>query len=394
MPHLDDKVLVCLSDLEPESVDWLWPGVIAAGKPTLIDGDPGEGKSLLTLDIAARLTTGRPFPDGSPAPGPCAVVLLGREDGLRDTVVPRLLAAGADRSRIHALRGRRLPGGSCRPPTFPADCDLLRDSLRQTGARLVITDPLDAFLDPRLGGLNSPLVRHALAAVTDVIEEARAGLNMVRHLNKAVRSVSALYRGLGSIAIGAAARTGLLVGRHPDDPELRVLACSKPSLTACPPSLAFRIVEGPGGRPVLDWAGPVDLTADDLVLCPARGAGPALSRAVAFLEEALAGGPCPHAEVLRRARRLGLTPRTLDRAKALLGVVSEQTSSAGRNHWSWSLPASAADEAFTPDEPFTAETARRLEEVWRTEEPPPPAEPDQHTTDHTDDTDQDPPPET
>jgi hypothetical protein len=384
MPHLDDKVLVCLSDLEPEPIDWLWPEVIATGKPTLIDGDPSQGKSLLTLDIAARLTTGRPLPDGSPAPGRSAVVLLGREDGLRDTVLPRLLAAGADRSRVHALRGRALPGGGHRPPTFPGDCDLLRDSLRQTGARLVVADPLDAFLDPRLGGLNSPLVRHALAALTDVVEEARAALTMVRHLNKPVRNLAALHRGAGSVAIIAAARTGLLVGRHPDDPDLRVLACSKPSLTACPPSLSFRIVRDGSGRPVLDWAGPVDLTADELVLCPARVAGPALSRAVAFLEEALAPGPCPHAELLRRARRLGLTPRTLERAKALLGVVSEQTSSGGRNYWSWSLPAGAADEAFAPDEPFTAETARRLEEVWRTEEPSPLSEPEKHATDDTD----------
>jgi hypothetical protein len=364
-----DKLLVPLSELRTESIDWLWPGRLAAGKLALFDGDPSQGKSLLTLDLAARLTTGRPLPDGHLAPEPAAVVLLAPEDGLCDTVLPRLLAAGADPARIHVLRGRALPGGGSRPPTFPADCDLLRDSLRETGARLVIADPLDTFLDPRLGGLGSPLVRQALDPLAEVAAEARAAVSLVRHLNKPVRSTAALYRGLGSIAIMAAAPTALLVGRHPDDPDLRVVAVTRNKLGDCPPALSFRIAPDADGRPRLDWTGPVDLTADELALRPGRESGRVLARAVDLLREVLAAGPCPQAEVLRQALHAGISPRTLERAKGLLVVESERTAKDGRSCWSWSFSAGTAAEAFTPDKRFTEAMARQVEKVWRTEEP-------------------------
>jgi hypothetical protein len=368
MAQPGDKLLVRLSDLRTESIDWLSPGRLATGKLALFDGDPSQGKSLLTLDLAARLTTGRPLLDGNPALEPAAVVLLAPEDGLCDTVLPRLLAAGADPARVHVLRGRALPGGGSRPPTFPGDCDLLRDSLRETRARLVIADPLDTFLDPRLGGLGSPLIRQALDPLAEVAAEARAVVTLVRHLNKPVRSTAAVYRGLGSIAIMAACPTALLVGRHPDDPDLRVVAVTRNKLGDCPPALSFRIVGAAGDQPVIEWAGPVDLTADDLVLRPGPGSGRVLARAVDLLRGLLAAGPCPQAEVLRRAQHAGIGERTLDRAKGLLGVESRRTVSDGRSCWAWSLPAGAGAEVFIPDEPFTEETARQVEEVWRTEE--------------------------
>src|SRR5262245_21696139 len=133
------KPLVCrLSDLEPEPLHWLWPGYLAAGKFTLIDGDPNQGKSLFTLDLAARLTTGRPLPGGHVPPGPQSVVLLCGEDSIRGTVLPRLRAAGADMGRVHLVGAPSADGTCTRPPSIPEDCDLLRETLLASQARLLI----------------------------------------------------------------------------------------------------------------------------------------------------------------------------------------------------------------------------------------------------------------
>ncbi len=110
MSKTDEKVVWRLSDLQEEPIDWLWPGRIAAGSLTLIDGDPDLGKSLLTLDIAARLTTARPFPDGYVPPRPRAVVLVGCQDPVCNIVLPRLKAAGADLSLVRVFAGRARDG--------------------------------------------------------------------------------------------------------------------------------------------------------------------------------------------------------------------------------------------------------------------------------------------
>src|SRR5262249_20357670 len=119
MPAKKEKLVWCLDNLEEQPIDWLWPGRLPAAKLTLIDGDPSQGKSLLTLDLASRLTTARPFPDGFAPPQPSSVVLVGSEDGIRDTVLPRLRAAGADLRRVHVFAGRACAGAWSGLPTFP-----------------------------------------------------------------------------------------------------------------------------------------------------------------------------------------------------------------------------------------------------------------------------------
>ena len=148
------------------------------------------------------------------------------------------------------------------------------------------------------------------------------------------------------------------------------MAVTRNKLGECPPALSFRVVPDADRLPRIEWSGPVDLGADDLVLRPGREPGRVLARAVDLLRELLAAGPCPQTEALRRALQAGISPRTLERAKELLRVQSERTSNDGRSFWSWSLRAGADADAFIPDEPFTEETARSIEEVWRTEEAP------------------------
>jgi hypothetical protein len=348
MSNNTNKLVYHLCELQEEPLDWVWPGWFAAGKPTLIDGDPSLGKSLLTLDLAARLTTARPLPDGYVPPEPLSVVLVGTEDGLRDTVLPRLKAAGADLRRVHCFAGRARDtawGGS---PTFPEDCALLHETIAETGSRLVILDPLMALLSARVCSLNDQMVRQALGPLARLAQEAGAAMNWVRHLNKGGTGQRALYRGSGSVAIIGTARTAFLVGRSPADEDLRVLACTKTNLAEPPPSLGFRIDRNADRQPVIAWTGPVDVSADDLVLVPRLRMGESLDEAKHFLQELLAAGPCSYQEAERKAQEAGITARTLRRAKVELGVVSTAKRAAGRTHWHWSLPDAPAGEPLEP----------------------------------------------
>jgi hypothetical protein len=315
----------------PQPVPWLWPGRIAAGRLTLIDGDPDQGKSLLTLDLAARLTTGRELPDGSPPSKPSPVLLLSAEDNHEDTIVPRLLAAGADLERVHfwdeATDGLL---------EFPKACPRLLQALEQTQARLVVLDPFFAFLGEEIAGLNDRMIRRALQPLARVAEMAQAGILLNRHLSKDGVTKQAIHRGLGSIAILGMTRTAFLVGPDPDDPGRRVLACTKNNLAACTPSLGFRIVPADADMAKIEWLGPVAWTADDLVEA-GRKRGEALPRAVAFLREQLAHGPCDRQTLLDQAEAIGLSFRTLERAKSQLDVVSRRRDEGGRVVWYWSL---------------------------------------------------------
>src|SRR5262249_43963577 len=149
--------------LTPRDLAWLWPGRLALGKLAMLDGDPGLGKSLLALDLCARLSTGRPFPDGTPGPGPAASIFLNGEDGDGDTPVPRLLSLGADLERAPVRRCRdaallRLPG----------HLDRLDAALRQTRALVVVLDPVVSFLDAGVQIGSDPSVRQALAPLADL----------------------------------------------------------------------------------------------------------------------------------------------------------------------------------------------------------------------------------
>jgi hypothetical protein len=372
MLEAKEKHVIHLADVRPEPIDWLWPGHIAAGKLTLIDGDPGLGKSLITLDLAARLTTGRPFPDGSACAAPAGVVLVGSEDGVSDTIIGRLQAAGADLNHVHSFDGTSRPGTSKGPPTFPEDCSLLEEVIQESKARLVIVDPLLAFISSSVWSVNDQSVRGALAPLARVTEKTRASMGLVRHLTKWGSGRRAIYRGSGSIGIIGSARTAFLVGRDPEQPELRVLACTKNNLGAPPPSLGFRIVADKNGWPRIEWTGPVEITAEDLVQVPSYRRGELLARAVVFLEKLLATGPRLRDWGLRQTRAFGISSRTLERARAQLGVQSKEVRENGQNVWYWSLPSpkAAEEEAieFPADGsalPATEEQRRRLDEALK-----------------------------
>ncbi len=327
-----EPVGVVLADVPPERVDWLWPGRIPLGKLTVLDGDPGLGKSTILLDLCARLSTGRPFPfagDYEPVNG--GAVVLTAEDGLGDTVRPRLEAAGANLACVLALQtiGK---GKDRRGIQLPADLPIVEAAIRRVDARLVVVDPLMAFLAGEVNSHRDQDIRRALFALSDLAERTGVALTLVRHLNKRGGGIP-LYRGGGSIGIAAAARSGLLVGKKPGDDEVRVLASTKSNLARPPRSVEYRL-DPAGGVAVVRWTEESDTTAADLVAPPQRRRDLAQAEAEDFLTSLLSDGPIPAAEVWSAARAASLSRNTVQRAKSRLGIASTQ----GRDGWLWSLP--------------------------------------------------------
>jgi len=335
--------VVRLSDVEPQPVRWLHPYRIALGKLTVIAGNPGLGKSFLTLDYAARVSRGDGFADCPASTSqPGGVVLLSAEDDLSDTIRPRLDAAGADVSRVVAL-------------TYPAfnltdHLPILETAIGQAdNCKLVIIDPISAYL----GGADSHKdseVRALLAPLADLASRYGVAVIAVSHLNKG--NGDALTRFMGSLAFVAAARAAYVVTKDANDPARRLLLPVKNNIGIDDTGLAYRL-EG-GAMPRVEWESlPVRVSADEAVSSPDRKRGPApkeREEAESWLLDFLAGGPQPAEVVFAEAGRVGITQATLRRAKDAAGVESKKQGKDGP--WAWQLP------GYTPPpEPAAPEDA-------------------------------------
>ena len=334
-----------LSQVDSHDVSWLWPGRLALGKLALLDGDPGLGKSLLTLDLCARLSTGRPMPDGSPGPGVCNSLVLNAEDSEQDTIRPRLLALGADLERIFVLRPHEDPGELLRLPTHTG---MLEAALAQTQARLVVLDPVIAFLDRGVCYQSDQSVRTALQPLSALAKQAGCAVNLVRHLNKQEGGRS-LYRGAGSIGFQGACRSTWLVGADPTQPGRRVLAQVKNSLAPPQPSLAFTLAGDPGAAPRLTWLGTSPLTADELAAGTVGVRKRPHDLAGDFLAKFLGEGPRTSREIWEAARKEGLSERTLYRAKKELEVEVQLVQEGAAQLYYWLLPGQTLPTAAEDD---------------------------------------------
>jgi hypothetical protein len=318
-----------MADVEPEAIRWLWESRIPAGKLTLVMGDPGLGKSWIALDLAARLSSGRAWPDGA-APAPVAdALILSAEDGLADTIRPRLDSLGADQCRIHYLAGLRV-GDVDRSVTL-LDIAVIEQAIVGNRVRLVTIDPLSAYLGDTDSHRDAD-VRALLAPLAALAERTSVAIVGIMHLTKG-RERPAVHRAIGSIAFAAAARLVHAVAADPERPERRIFAPVKQNICAPAPSLAFSLREG-----CLTWeAQPIPSVDIDLLL-----AGPARRRQQTEAEEVIAellnteDWPLLAKQALEAGRQRGIPDRTLQWTARRMGIRIVKTSFKGG--WVWHRP--------------------------------------------------------
>jgi hypothetical protein len=330
---------VRLSDVEPERVEWLWPGRLPLGKIAVLDGDPSVGKSTLSVDMAARVSTGQTWPDGAPGRR-ASVVLLSAEDGLADTIRPRLDAAGGDADRVHALTEVRFTdehGKACSRPITLADTAEIESAVRRVGAALLVVDVLMAYLPGRVDSHRDQDVRVVLAAMAAMAERTGCCILLLRHLNKSSGG-SPLYRGGGSIGIVGAARAAMLAAHDPEDETRRVLAATKCNLAAMPDALSYRLMDSPDhGCARVEWLGTSMHDAAALLAMPRDGDERSEhDEAVEWLTRYLidSGREAIASDAIKAAGRDGIPKTTLHRARHRAGVTSSKH---GLGPWVWRL---------------------------------------------------------
>lgn len=331
----------CMADIEPKPIEWLWEGRIPAGMPTIVDGPPGAGKSTMLLDLAARVSSGRPMPLSDLVRRPRGVLIVAPEDSAAHTIRPRLDLAGAVPERVHLFEHVEIRPGIDRLVRLPDDIGLIEEQVREQDVGLVIIDSLMSTLGNTETHADAP-VRSALLPLTSMAERTGAAVMAIRHWRKA-GGVDAITRGTGSAAFSALTRSLLTCARSPDDRDLRVLAVAKVSIAPDQKSLGFRLVPD-GEHCRVEWSEePVEYTADDLVAdrTPDRPRrAPARDRGMDLLRRLLVAGPIPKRAIEDAANREGISWATVKRAKRELGITSiERDARTPNQHWAWSLSA-------------------------------------------------------
>lgn len=334
-------------EVETEKTQWVWPGYIPAGKLTLIAGDPGMGKSTMVGDLIARITRGTYLPTGQRSVTGMSLI-ASAEDAPEDTIIPRLIAADANLRRVGVIREVRndeeAEDGGSRYLSFPRDLKLLRHTLIQRGCRLLIIDPLNAFLEKGTDSYKDQDMRRVLHPMEQMAEETGTAILIVAHLNKKEDS-STLYRVGGSIGFIGAARSVLAVTRMADD--TRVLYSLKSNLSSRPASMAYEIkqvrkVKTPEntwkGEDVIEssgirWLGEVDFNpfAKETTATPAAKIS---EEASDFLRQVLTTSTEIDCEILyAEAKSAGINKASLNKVKTHLGVKSTRRD--GKWFWSW-----------------------------------------------------------
>jgi hypothetical protein len=344
----DKLVTAAAIDLEMCGVDWLWPGRFARGKFGLIAGLPDMGKGQIAAFLAAAVTAGIPLPcdEGTAPQG--NVIWFNAEDGARDTVLPRLIAAGADLKRVHFVNSARV-GGRDQMFSLITDLHLLRKEIECIGnVVLVIIDPVSAYLGVgKVDGRSATDVRGVLTPLKDMAEELHVAVIGVAHFNKKDDIKSALLRVSDSIAYVAAARHVYAVLDDPEDKNSKLFVKAKNNLARDDKALRYGMGVKTVGHdtrlgveitaPIIVWHPKhVEITANEAMA--AAGGTTAKREAREFLLERLEAGPRKGDELIEEAKQEGIAKRTLDRAKKDLGIKSWKECGKVGGDWFWELP--------------------------------------------------------
>ena len=319
----EELEIIRMSEIQMREVKWLWYPYIPFGKLTIIQGDPGEGKTTFALRLAAACSTGRPMP-GMESLSPFNVIYQSAEDGLEDTIKPRLTEAGADQERVINIREdkRSLHLLDSRIEKAIVRCD----------AKLLILDPLQGYLGERIDMNRANEIREVMKAIGQVAQRTGCAIVLVGHLNKAT-GMSSAYRGLGSIDFRAAARSVLVVGRLRKNKNIRVIVHDKSSLAPEGKSLAFNLGNEDGFR----WLDGYDeISAEDLLSGLSSQQETKTMQAEEIIRTMLEdGAEIPGEEIVQAAARKQISRRTVNEAKKnIAGIVSRKVGT----KWMWSIP--------------------------------------------------------
>lgn len=315
------------SSVKQRKVEWLWYPYIPYGKITILQGDPGEGKSTFILNVAALLTNGQKMPDGTGGGKAQTVIYQCAEDDIADTIKPRLLAAGADCNKIAYI----IDDNS--ELTF--EDSRIEEVLAKTGARLLVIDPIQAFLVQDSDMQSAARMRTALGKLADVAAKYQCAVVLVGHLNKSYGGKN-LYRGLGSIDIAAIARSVLMISRDSADSSIRYMFPVKASLAPEGCAIGFTFSNGQ-----FEWLGKCDIDTTTTIEGSIFDQADKLEQAKKYLLRILKDGDLPSAQIYEMVARLDIKKRTVETAKKEVGIQAYRKN----NAWYWRLPDANTSEA-------------------------------------------------
>ena len=311
--------MIKMSEIQSQEVSWLWYPFIPYGKLTIIQGDPGDGKTTLVLNIAAKLSKGEGLDSEMKLSEPMNVIYQSAEDGLADTVKPRLELAGADCERILVIDEKE--------KSLSMVDERLEKAIVQTKARMLILDPIQAYLCGGMDMNRANEARDMTKKLGALAEKYQCAIVLIGHMNKAAGNKAA-YRGMGSIDFFAVARSVLLVGRVEGEPNIRAVVQIKNNLAAFGHPKAFALSEDG-----FQWLGDYEITVDEVLGGIAPKANK-MEQAKRLLRElALTTDAIQSNEIFDMADEQGISKRTLENAKKELGIRAKKIN----NSWYWEL---------------------------------------------------------
>ena len=311
--------MIRMSEVQSQEIEWLWYPFIPYGKLTIIQGDPGDGKTTMVLNLAAKLSKGEALDENMKVTEPVNVIYQTAEDGLADTVKPRLELAGADCERIIVIDESY--------KSLSMVDERLEQAIVRTGARLLILDPIQAYLGGGMDMNRANEARDMTKKLGALAEKTKCAIILIGHMNKASGNKAA-YRGMGSIDFFAVARSVLLVGRVEGESNTRAVVQIKNNLAAFGHPKAFALSEDG-----FKWLGDYEITVDE-VLGGITPKANKMEQAKQMLRElAETQSAVLSNEIFDRANELGISKRTLENAKKELGVQTRKIN----NAWYWEL---------------------------------------------------------
>ena len=321
-PKKDSVKIIRMSDVELTPVEWLWKPYLPFGKLSVLQGNPGEGKTYFAMHLAAACTNGKLLPNMERME-PFNVIYQTAEDGLGDTVKPRLIEAGADLDRVLVIDDSDVQ--------LTLSDERIEKAIVENNARLVIIDPIQAYLGSDVDMNRANEVRPIFMRLGQVAQRTGCAILLIGHLNKAA-GMQSLQRGLGSIDIAAAVRSVMFIGKLKHDPTMRILTHEKSSLAPPGASLAFSLGDEGGFR----WVGEYDITADEMLSGIEPQRETKTQQAKDLICTLLAGGKQVLSEDIDKAAlERGIPGRTVRDAKRELGDALKSKIVEGRKKVFW-----------------------------------------------------------